>query len=639
VSQAPETTPKWFAMLRHWLLRPVLLLALDGAIAAFSFWLAMLLRFEGSITETYSATLPAFALLLVSQRILTNVSFRIHHWSFRFSGLTDAARVAAAALAGTGVFLGTIYFLRLSGPPRSVVVLELLLTTLGMLAIRFAPRLATTYVSDWVRTQKPSSLRTVIVGAGSAGEMLLRDLRRIQKHDYLVLGFVDDDPAKQRLIVGGKSVLGTTHELGELARKHRVGQVLIAIAHLDGRRVREILSVCADQNIRFKILPVSFLEHDRQDVAAFMQDLTPEDLLPRDPVVFEDTPELQGRNVLVTGAAGSIGSEICVQLAASGVNELTLVDMNENGMYMLSHRLARERPDTKVLIEVADIRDPRRMLTLLQRHRPHDVFHAAAHKHVPLMEAAPCEAVKNNILGTRNVAEAAHAAEAERFIYISTDKAVRPSSVMGTCKRVGEFIVRELAERSMTRFCAVRFGNVLGSAGSVVSIFREQIAAGGPVQVTHLDVRRFFMTIPEAVALVLKAGYSEHGELCVLDMGEQLRIDELARNMITMSGFVPEVDIAIEYTGLRPGEKLYEELLTEEEEETRAVNHKILVATCPPPCADLLKQVGELAEAAAMEDENRVLRLLCQLVPSYTHFDGLEAGLTDRSPDVALERS
>jgi len=210
---------------------------------------------------------------------------------------------------------------------------------------------------------------------------------------------------------------------------------------------------------------------------------------------------------------------------------------------------------------------------------------------------------------------------------------------MGSCKRVGEFIVRELAERSMTKFCAVRFGNVLGSAGSVVSIFREQIAAGGPVKVTHLDVRRYFMTIPEAVALVLKAGYSDYGELCVLDMGEQLRIDELARNMITMSGFVPEVDIPIEYIGLRPGEKLFEELLTEEEEETRAVHHTILVASCPPPCADLDKRIGELAEAAAREDESRVLSLLRQLVPSYTYFDGLEADLTDRSPDVALERN
>jgi FlaA1/EpsC-like NDP-sugar epimerase len=238
------------------------------------------------------------------------------------------------------------------------------------------------------------------------------------------------------------------------------------------------------------------------------------------------------------------------------------------------------------------------------------------------MEAAPCEAVKNNILGTRNVAEAADACEAERFVYISTDKAVRPTSVMGACKRVGEFVVRARAERSLTRFCAVRFGNVLGSAGSVVSLFREQITAGGPVLVTHPEVRRYFMTIPEAVALTLKAGYSDYGELCVLDMGEQMLIDDLARHMITMSGLVPEVDIPIEYVGLRPGEKLYEELLTEEEEQTRQANHKILVATCPPPPDDLDRQISELAAAAADEDEARVLLRLRELVPSYTLFTG-----------------
>jgi FlaA1/EpsC-like NDP-sugar epimerase len=625
-------------MLVHQLVRPVLLVGLDAALTAFSFWLAMLLRFEGSITEPYLVTLPAFALLLVCQRVLGNFLFRLHQWSFRFSTLTDGARVAMAGFVGTGFFLGTVYFLRDPGPPRSVVVMELLLSTLGMAAIRFSPRLATTYVSDWVRTQKPTSLRTIIVGAGSAGEILFRDLQRTQTHDYHVVGFVDDDPAKRGIIVGGRSVLGPISELGHLASKHRVGQVLIAIARLQGPKIREILSVCADLKIQFKILPVSFLDQDGQHAATSMQDLTPEDLLPRDPVVLEETPRLDGRTAIVTGAAGSIGSEICIQLARSGLHKLALVDLNENGLYMLKHRLDREHPETRALIEVGDIRDPNRMHAVFRRHRPQDVFHAAAHKHVPLMEAAPCEAVKNNILGTKNVAEAADACGAERFIYISTDKAVRPTSVMGACKRLGEHVVRSMAERSLTKFCAVRFGNVLGSAGSVVAIFREQITAGGPVHVTHPDVRRFFMTISEAVALVLKAGYSDYGELCVLDMGEQLRIDDLARHMITMSGQVPEVDIPIEYTGLRPGEKLFEELLTEQEEHTRRANHKILVASCPSPRADLDRQIRELASAAAAEDENRVLRLLHELVPSYVLFSDLVVAPTDRGPDVPVDR-
>ena len=625
-------------ILLHRLARPFLLIGIDGAIVALSFWVAMLLRFEGRISEPYLATLPAFTLLLICERTLVNTVFKLHQWSFRFSGLPDGARVLMAGGVGTGLFLVTVYFLRDPGPPRSVVVMELLLSTMGMAAARFLPRLTTTYVSDWVRTQKPTSRRTIIVGSGSAGEMLLRDLQRTQAHNYHVVGFVDDDPAKRWLIVCGKSVLGPIGELGALARKHRITQVLIAIGRLQGPKIREILSVCADLKIEFKILPVSLIDADHRDAATMMQKLTAADLLPRDPIVFEETPQLDGRSALVTGAAGSIGSEICAQLLRFGLNKLILVDLNENGMYMLQLRLEREFPDVEVLTEVADIRDPKRLLSLFERHRPQDVFHAAAHKHVPLMEAAPCEAVKNNILGTQNVAEAADACGAERMIYISTDKAVRPSSVMGACKRVGEAVVRSMAERSLTKFCAVRFGNVLGSAGSVVLVFREQIAAGGPVCVTHPDVRRYFMTISEAVALVLKAAYADYGELCVLDMGEQMRIEDLARHMITMSGLVPESDIRIKYTGLRPGEKLFESLLTEEEEHTHQVTHKILVASSPPPVADLDQRILELAEAANAEDESQVLNLLCQLVPSYTMFSEFRHSVSDRS-NVTVERA
>ena len=253
----------------------------------------------------------------------------------------------------------------------------------------------------------------------------------------------------------------------------------------------------------------------------------------------------------------------------------------------------------------------------MERYRPQDVVHAAAHKHVPLMEAAPCEAVKNNVLGTRNVALAASTCGVERFVYISTDKAVRPTGAMGATKRVGEMLVRAMAQRSKTRFCAVRFGNVLGSAGSVVPLFREQIAAGGPVTVTHPEVRRYFMTISEAVGLVLQAAYGDYGELCVLDMGEQIRIVDLARHMITMVSLVPEVDIPIVFTGLRPGEKLFEELLTDEEERAQRVDRKILVAQSPPPPADLAERISQLERVAAKQDHQRVVALLRELVPSY----------------------
>jgi len=607
-------------LLRSAELRQILVLALDGAIAAGCFWLATLLRFEGAIPDTYRITLPWFALILACVRVLVNLAFRLHRWSFRFSGLADGARIAMAGAFGTGLFLAILFLLRNAGPPRSVVVLELLLTTLLMATARFSPRLAGLYLGVWTRSRRDGTLRTVIVGAGSAGEMLLRDLQRSSDHPYRVVGFLDDDPARSAHVVGGQAVLGAIAELPRIVRETRAEQILIAIPRLAGRRIREILSLCADLKLRFKILPVSFVYFQDRGASAAMQDLVPDDLLPREPVTFAESHApgtMAERTALVTGAAGSIGSEIAEQLLRAGLGTLVLVDLNENGLYLGQRSLARRYPRARIEVEVADIRDPSRLRALFERYRPQDVFHAAAHKHVPLMEAAPGEAVKNNVAGTLNVAEAADASGAERFVYVSTDKAVRPASVMGATKRLGEEIVRAMARRSSTRFSAVRFGNVLGSSGSVVPLFREQIAAGGPVTVTHPEVRRYFMTISEAVALVLTAGYGDYGELCVLDMGEQIHIVDLARHMITMAGHVPDVDVAIEYTGLRPGEKLAEELLTEEEESTRRVHDKIFVADCPPPPLDLDARLAELAAAAQLDHVPRVLFLLRELVPTY----------------------
>jgi FlaA1/EpsC-like NDP-sugar epimerase len=601
--------------------RQTLMLCLDGLVAAGSLWFATLLRFEGDIPESYLATLPAFALMIASYRVLANMLYRLHRWSFRFSSLADAARIAMAGATGTGLFLATMYLLRDPGPPRSVVVLELLMTTLFMVSFRFSPRLAELYIGDWSRRRKQESLRTLIAGAGAAGEVLLRDLRRSEAHLYDIIGFVDDDPGKLGHVVSGKSVLGGLDQLPELARRYRIEQLLIAIPRLEGRRIREILSQCADLKLRFKILPVSFVYLQEHTASSMMQDLSTDDLLLREPVTFSDegnATSIRDRVALVTGAAGSIGSEICSQLLQAGLKTLVMVDMNENDMYLAKRRYEQQFPQAEVFAEVADIRDARRVHSLFARYEPQDVFHAAAHKHVPLMETAPAEAVKNNILGTLNVCRAADACGCHRLTYISTDKAVRPTSVMGASKRVGEEIVRMFARRSATRFCAVRFGNVLASAGSVVQIFREQIAAGGPVTVTHPEVRRYFMTISEAVALVLRSSYGDYGELCVLDMGEQIKISTLARHMVTMTGLVPDVDIPLVFTGLRPGEKLHEELLTEEEEKTQRVHDKIFVADCPPPVDELETQIEMLRVAAETEDPSSVVAMLSSVVVSYS---------------------
>ncbi len=610
----------WQELLESSPLRRFLLLSFDGLVAIVCLWIAMLLRFEGAIPDFWRVATPRLAILLIVARVSSSYLFRVHRWSFRFSGLTDGARVVTSGLFGTGLFMFAVYLLRPTGPPRSVVALELLLSTAIMAGVRFTPRLAWLYRVDRSRSRREDLLRTLIVGAGAAGEMLLRDLQRSHEHSYQVLGFIDDDTAKRGTIVGGVPVLGTVEDLPELVRTYSVGKLLIAIPRLPAEKVREILSLCSDLKVRLKILPVSFLYFQDRQAFSMLQDLSPEDLLPREPVKFSPSEEamlVAGRTALVTGGAGSIGSEICRQLLERGIGKLVIVDLNENNLYFMKRRLEREYPKTKIIVQVGDVRDSRRVDALFETYLPQAVFHAAAHKHVPLMELAPCEAVKNNIMGTRNVARAADRCKAERFVFISTDKAVRPTSVMGATKRVGEMVVRERARTSKTRFSAVRFGNVLDSAGSVVPLFREQIASGGPVTVTHPEVRRYFMTIGEAVGLVLRAAYGNYGELCILEMGAQIRILDLARHMITMAGKTPELEIAIEFTGLRPGEKLFEELLTDEEGKTRRVDQKILAADSAQPPEDFQDRLEWLFRSALEEDSETALAALRALVPSY----------------------
>jgi len=599
-------------------LRRSLVLVFDGAIAGASLWTSMLLRFEGQIPHTWSTRLPELVLLLVACRVSASMILRLHRWSFNFSGLTDGVRIGISGLLGSGLFLLGVYLLRLSGPPRSVVVLELLLSTAAMAFVRFSPRLASLYRADRARSRRPEALRALIVGAGAAGDMLLRDLRQSHEHSYVVCGFVDDDRSRHGSIVGGKPVLGTVADLPRLVKRHRVTRVLIAIPRLPAQRIREILNLCSDLKLQFKILPVSFVYLQERGASSMLEDLSPEDLLPREPVRFvgEDL-QIAGRTALVTGGAGSIGSEICRQLLHSGAAKVIMVDINENGLYLLKRRLTPAFPDAAVIAEVANVRESKRLRNLFARYEPQDVFHAAAHKQVPLMEIAPAEAVKNNVLGTLNVAQAASEVGCERFILISTDKAVRPTSVMGATKQVAEMVVRRVAERSDTHFCTVRFGNVLNSAGSVIPIFREQIAAGGPVTVTHPEVRRYLMTIEEAVGLVLKSAYGDYGPLCILEMGQLIRILDLARQLIILSGRAPEVDIPIVFTGLRPGEKLYEELFTDAEEKTQRVDEKILAADASPPPGGFDESLRDLLDIAARDNSQAVLAALRSLVPFF----------------------
>jgi FlaA1/EpsC-like NDP-sugar epimerase len=524
----------------------------------------------------------------------------------------------------------------LPGLPGSVLALDLLLSAALMLTARFGPRLGQVYWNRLVRRRSGDASRTLIVGAGAAGEMLLRDLERSDEHPYDVMGFIDADRDRWKSLVGGKPVLGGLELLPGLITKHRVGTILIAIPRDSQGVVREVVAACAGLNVQIKALPVSFVYFRDRSAASLLHDLSPEDLLSRRRVVFEqhERESFVGRRVMVTGAAGSIGSEICRQLLALGVGQLVAVDINENGLYLLDQRFKREFPGDRFTVQLADIRDRHRVDALLTGFRPQDVFHAAAHKHVPLLETAPCEAVKNNIIGTRHILLAAERAGVECLVFISTDKAVMPSSVMGATKRVGEIMTRAVAGRSGLRSCAVRFGNVLGSDGSVVPLFRQQIERGGPVTITDPEMRRYFMTIPEAVGLVLKAAYGRYGELCVLNMGEPIRILDLARQMIAMAGLIPDEDIRIVVTGLRPGEKLHEELVTAEERVTMRADGTIQVVDGPPPPPNLWEIVERLGDAAAAEDIERAIGLLKLLVPTYQQ-PATDVSHTPRSAAVA----
>lgn len=596
-------------------------------ITTLSFYAAFLVRFEGQIPAERIGQFWRWLPLLLAVRVGTNLAFGLHRWSFRLSGLHEALRVAQVSLLGSALLTTVFYFAQRAaddvsiGPPRSVIIIELLLTTMLLTASRFSLRVAGAWGVNVFRPPVGDWIRTLIVGAGSAGDLLLRDLQRSDEHTYAVVGFVDDDRAKRGAMIGGRQVLGSLDEIPRICERWRVGQILFAIPRLAPERMRHVLDNCARLKLSYKIIPVSYAYlNDRQAVSR-LQDLAPEDLLSRRQVQFaegEIRAQVAGKRLLVTGAAGSIGSEICRQLVDHEPASLVLADIDENGLYLLARALERSHPGLELFAEVVDIRDAERMRQLGEEHRPQRILHAAAHKHVPLMERNPEEAVKNNLLGCRNVVAMADAVAAERFVLISTDKAVEPTSVMGATKRLAEHVVRQWHPRSATCFNVVRFGNVLGTAGSIVPLFKQQIAHDGPVTVTDRECTRFLMTLHEAVGLTLLAGLSGEGGLFVLEMGEPIRVLDLARLMITLAGRVPDSEIPIVFTGLRPGEKLQERLMSDGEAVgARPVRDGVLAVERPVEVPDIEELLPPLENAARNGDRERVLDLLARAVPDY----------------------
>lgn len=463
--------------------------------------------------------------------------------------------------------------------------------------------------------------KVLIIGAGSAGSMILKEIQTTNKLKYNVVGFVDDDKNKSGTYISGIKVFGPTENIKAYADATDADMIIIAIPTASSQETKRISRLCLETRCETKILPGIYQILDDEVSVSRLRDVDVQDLLGRDPInlnVDEIMGYIKDEVVLVTGGGGSIGSELCRQIASHEPKQLIILDIYENNAYEIEQELKRKHPKLNLLTLIASVRDSVKMDDVFRTHRPTIVFHAAAHKHVPLMETSPNEAVKNNIIGTYKVAKCADRYNVKRFVQISTDKAVNPTNIMGATKRVCEMIIQAFAKKSSTRFVAVRFGNVLGSNGSVIPLFKKQIAEGGPVTLTHKDIIRYFMTIPEAVSLVLQAGaYAEGGEIFVLDMGEQVKIYDLACNLIRLSGYEPEKDIEIKITGLRPGEKLYEERLMAEEGMKRTANDRISIGKPLEIDEQKLFDALDMLYDQAYSESTKMKQLVHELVPTY----------------------
>lgn len=580
---------------------------------------AFMLRFDADIPPEYERVmwdhLPAVLLIFGSGLWV----FGTQRGLWRYVGLHDIGKIILASLTGVGVFYVILHVVGgVIQYPRSVIILTGLLIALYLVGIRLAVR----WFKEWVRIVGASARRALIVGAGNAGELLARDMLSGGNYDCRPVGFLDDDPVKRKMRIHGIPVVGTIATIKQAADKLEANEIIIAIPSASTTVMQKILTASEGCAIPIKTLPsVKRLLADPVSLRQ-VRPMNLDDLLQREPVETdrqELTPLIMGKTLLVTGAGGSIGSELCRQIAQHSPRLLVLFERYENALHSLMLELGATFPEVRILPVIGDVTVPDRVAEIFHQTNPNIVFHAAAHKHVPLMELNPKEAIRNNILGTRTVAETAVRNGVERFVLISTDKAVNPSSIMGATKRVAEHLVQEFNQEGLTKFTVVRFGNVLGSNGSVVPLFYEQIRRGGPVTVTHPEIKRFFMTIPEAVQLVLQASViGKGGEVFVLDMGEQIRVADLARNMIVLAGLVPGKDVEIVFAGLRPGEKLYEELFEEHEQVEPTSHPKIRRAVgAPVSVGELGAWLESLQENLPNWSEERVLDDLRRLVPSY----------------------
>ncbi len=603
----------------------------DIALLGISYVLAYGLRFEFHIPQNYIALLKKSIIPVVISKLLFFYWFKLYRGMWRYTSIADLLNIIKAVFTSTMVVMVAILmFHRFEGYPRSVFVIDAILTLTFISGFRLAVRLVFATNGNPLPFMKKNGYhrdrRLLIIGAGSAGEKMLREIRDNARLEYGIIGFLDDDSNKIGRSIHGVSVLGVIDELKEIVIKKRIEEILIAIPSATGNQMKRIVELCKQAKVKYKTIPgIGELIDGRVSVKS-IRDVSYEDLLGREPVHLEKEKigrYLQEKRILITGAGGSIGSELCRQIARYNPGSLIMCDRTEKNLYDIEMDMWRNFSYIRYIPVLGDIRHKGEIKAIFEKYRPEVVFHAAAYKHVPMLEINPWEAIYNNILGSKNVIEVACASGIERFVLVSTDKAVNPTNVMGASKRVTELLVQTHANPGLTRFMAVRFGNVVGSSGSVIPLFKRQIEQGGPVTVTHPEVTRYFMTIPEAVQLILQAGTMGKGaEVFILDMGTPVKIVDMARDLIKLSGLEPEKDIDIEFIGLRPGEKLYEELVVVGEEVAPTGHDKILVLKQKGSGLltknDLEKSIQELVKLADARDAAGIKQKLREIVPEYT---------------------
>lgn len=546
--------------------------------------------------------------------------FRLYTSLWRFAGIVELKHIGFATVSAT--LLQSLGMALMKLPiPRSYPFIYLLILTILTVGSRYSYRFLRISMHNMQNKRQNEPVRTMIVGAGAAGYMIVSEMQNSKHLNREIPCIIDDDASKRGTYLRGVRVMGNKEQIPYYAEKFDIEEIVIAIPTLSNNSKKELLNICQQTGCKILILPGIYQLVNEDVSVSMLRKVGIEDLLGREPVnlkMDEAMNYIRNKVILVTGGGGSIGSEICRQIALHQPKLLIILDIYENNAYDIQNELKEKHPNVKCQVLIGSVRNKKRIDNIFEEYRPELVFHAAAHKHVPLMEDSPCEAVKNNVMGTWIVAEAAHTYKARKMVLISTDKAVRPTNIMGASKRICELIVQSFAQKSRTEFAAVRFGNVLGSNGSVVPLFRKQIEAGGPVTVTHPQIIRYFMTIPEAVNLVLQCGtLARGGEIFILDMGEPVKILDLTKKMIRLSGFEPGKDMKIEFIGLRPGEKLYEELLISESNLKKTDIDRIFVAQQVHVNGEEIQmKVENLIESAFAEDTD-IRKKVQELVPEY----------------------